>query len=77
MTIIPNTRWPDTDTPHEPKIRSTERLLLLKLSEHRTAMLNLSRIEAEIADLSRAWADDRGEFMLPGIQRLRRELGAA
>lgn len=74
MTLIRNTRWPDQ--PHEPLIKGTERMLLALLSEERHLTFELARVRAEIAPLARAFADDRGEFMVPGNERLRRELGA-
>lgn len=67
---------PANQPTHEPASAGIDRMLLLKLSEHRAAVLALTRIEAEIADLSRVWADARGLTLRPRIEQLRRELGA-
>ncbi len=58
----------------EPPQAGIDRMLLLKLSEHRAALANLRKIEADLMPLRRAYADYRGEKMLPGIDRLWNEV---
>lgn len=68
------------DPAYETKRAGTERMLLLKLSEHRQAMLSVARLEVELADLGATFIrqryPDQREFLRPTIARIRREVGA-
>lgn len=64
------------DQARHPKPRSLDdeiRSILAALDNHRVGMRNL---EKALARLGRRFADERGEFMLPGEARLRRDVGA-
>ncbi len=50
-------------------------MLLFRLSELRGAEAEVTRVKAEIAILSRAFADAEGEYLRPTIAQLRSRLG--
>ena len=64
------------DPAYEPATAGIDRLLLIELSALEAAQKEVARIEARIAPLARAWADARGEKLVPRIERLRREVMA-
>jgi hypothetical protein len=54
---------------------SLEEQISLALTMHRQAVEALRWAEEELLPLRRSYARERGEFMLPTIERLRREVG--
>jgi hypothetical protein len=57
----------------EPSLEDEIRLALI---QHKQALESVRWAEDELQPLRRRYAAERGEFMLPSIERLRREIGA-
>ncbi len=54
---------------------SPDRILRDLINERDRLTASLATIDGLIAIEARRWANDRGEMMLPKIERLRREVG--
>lgn len=78
MNVVPNTRWvgtPARPPRYETAVEAESRILLLLLSQLAAAQRQVARIEAEIADHARAFADANGELLRPTPAQLRARLG--
>lgn len=60
--------------PDEPEQRSLEDQIQLLLIQRRQALQALAWADADLLPLRKRYAADRGEFLLPTIERLTREV---
>lgn len=70
MTAAPNLHLVAPEQP-EPSLEEQIEFLLI---QRKQALQVVARIDAELLPLRKRFAADRGEFLLPSVERLQREL---